>query len=48
MMFLLQTRMIKHFEGEKFNDEEFKFYFLKIYDMLLTQEQIIQSPISFA
>ena len=36
------------FSLEYFNDEKFCDCFLKLYDMLLTQEQIIQVPVLFS
>lgn len=38
ILFLLQIRVSKYFEGEDFNDEQFSHYFYKLYDMLLTFE----------
>lgn len=34
--------------SEDFNDEQFCHYFFKLFDMLRTQEEVIQSPISFS
>lgn len=48
ILFLLQIRVSKYFEGEDFNDEQFSHYFYKLYDMLLTFEHGIQSPIQYS
>jgi len=47
-MYLLQIRISKFFDGEDFNDEKFSHYFFKLYDMLLSQEQIVDTPIFFS
>ena len=47
IMFLLQLRLTKYFKGEDFNDVQFSQYLLKLYDMLMIQEHIIESPISY-
>ena len=48
LMYLLQKRIVKYFNGEYFDDVEFSNQFLNLYDMLLTQEHVIESPIAFS
>mmetsp|Transcript_28647 Transcript_28647/g.43274 ORF Transcript_28647/g.43274 Transcript_28647/m.43274 type:complete len:82 (+) Transcript_28647:111-356(+) len=47
LLFLIQIRLTKFFNGEEENDKEFQHFFLKVYDMMHTQEQKVGSPISF-
>ena len=41
-------RVTKYFNGEDFNDVQFSHYFLKLYDMLHSQEQEMNAQISYA
>ena len=48
IMYLLQIRISKFFEGEDFDDVKFSHLFLKFYDMLKKQEVLINPPIVFS